>query len=296
MGSRLSLDLDQYITDDWYTDSQKWFTDQRVIAEKGDKKRLMVRWFFIASNSMEHNVVLIHTQDKKSQKTTRVLWSDGVIKFRGKTSKSQFSISIGKDLVIVSIEFSKCSGNYQYSLTINGVLYEKKCPTAPKYAEQFFSTSVKQYVAPKESKKQSVEHKIHIGTMTNKTLRHRQEVATHGFVRMECLIPLENTPEVLINLVLLYYSVSDEWDTEMSDNRLVLDDTQFILSKAVNDLSIVRYYAFGMDHCERGQRRLWKFKITETDQRYSRLSLSIGVIKTSLISTESFDRIYEHNR
>ena len=128
-----------------------------------------------------------------------------------------------------------------------------------------------------------------------KSLKDLSEVIMFGYVRTHCLIALEKMPTDIINLVLLFYACSDEWDTQASDQRLIIDEKGNI-SKPKKCTDISRFYAFGRDHCEKGQRRLWKFKIIEKDERYKRLSMSIGVIKTSVIRQGWNTRWYESNR
>eukprot|EP00483_Globobulimina_turgida_P004772 UN04781 len=122
-----------------------------------------------------------------------------------------------------------------------------------------------------------------------------------GFVRTRCLIALENTPQDIINLCLLFYTVGDYWDTTTSDSRLLTDEGQVVISKE-NCLMISRYYAFGKDTCQKGQKRIWKFQVVAKDPGYERISLSIGIIHRSIINEMSFDvannndYLYDQNR
>merc|ERR1712130_586321 len=98
---------------------QLWGKSTKTISQKGTKKRVLIEWHFVTSDSMPHTVVLQHTQDQKP-KTRRMLWVDGSEKYNNKSSASSFRIEIDKDVVVVTIDQME---SYQYRLTINNASY-----------------------------------------------------------------------------------------------------------------------------------------------------------------------------
>ena len=142
--------------------------------------------------------------------------------------------------------------------------------------------------------KQNSLHPTRIVTKYS-SLKSLTEVIIFGFVRVHCLIALDKTPQDIIDLCLLFYTVGDEWDTITSDSRLVHDEGQIIISKPNDCITISRYYAFGKDTVKRGQKRLWKFKIIERDSNYKRVSISIGIIHRKIIGQKSFDINYNND-
>merc|ERR1712228_453585 len=98
---------------------QLWGKSTKTISQKGTKKRVLIEWHFVTSDSMPHTVVLQHTQDQKP-KTRRMLWVDGSKKYNNKSSASSFRIEIDKDVVVVTIDQME---SYQYRLTINNASY-----------------------------------------------------------------------------------------------------------------------------------------------------------------------------
>merc|ERR1712176_408030 len=98
---------------------QLWGKTTKLINQKGTKKRVLVEWHFVTSDSMPHTVVLQHTQDQ-NPKTRRMLWVAGSEKHNNKSSASSFRIEIDKDVVVVQIDQMD---SYQYRLTINGATY-----------------------------------------------------------------------------------------------------------------------------------------------------------------------------
>jgi len=105
--------------DDIPQSHQLWGKTTKMISQKGTKKRVLVEWHFVTSDSMPHTVVLQHTQDQKP-KTRRMLWVDGSEKYNNKSSASSFRIEIDKDVVVVTIDQTE---SYYYRLTINNATY-----------------------------------------------------------------------------------------------------------------------------------------------------------------------------
>eukprot|EP01083_Nonionella_stella_P090293 252264_1 len=97
-----------------------WGKQTKELSTKGTKKRVLIEWHFVTSDTQPHTVVLQHTQDTKP-KTRRMLWVDGVEKYNNKSSASSFRIEIDKDVVVVSIDQLD---QYQYRLTINNATYQ----------------------------------------------------------------------------------------------------------------------------------------------------------------------------
>merc|ERR1712048_613853 len=97
------------------------------------KKRVLVEWHFVTSDSMPHTVVLQHTQDQKP-KTRRMLWVDGSEKYNNKSSASSFRVEIDKDVVVVSI-FNHVE-SYEYAMTMNNVTFQDALKTYEKQEKQ----------------------------------------------------------------------------------------------------------------------------------------------------------------
>ena len=111
---------------------------------------------------------------------------------------------------------------------------------------------------------------------------------TFGYVRENIYNNIQ--PNELLNMVSLWFSLTDKWDIDYTDNHINIDNTYCIDDKTgnIDNKRIIErkvqwncglYHAFGLDVITRNMTKTWNIKIVKKDENRRKPYILIGIME-----------------